>query len=336
MGGHNRLRIFLWRICYGLRTCTKKIFRCRCWDELLDIFDCIMRMLGPCLILLAITLITGVAYVFFTRIWPELGLFSKIVNGGIGVFLYFNVLYNYINAIRLEPGKPREYEEMVESGECEEFGASEPEFDSSDDEGVYSRCNRTKIKVRQCGKCKLCKPVRAHHCSICNRCVLRMDHHCPWINNCVGIMNYRYFCLFMLYIFIGCIFCIIHFYDAFMAVMYHYPSKTYNFSAKQEISFSFILSCSILIAISILGGFHAFLVITNQTTIEFQQNWSDRVKSRQKGNIFRNPYDLGRTRNFQQIFGQRPFWTFIWMLPTRLPPPCDGNSFPTLYSSGKT
>lgn len=56
---------------------------------------------------------------------------------------------------------------------------------------------------KKCSTCNFIKPVRTHHCSICNRCVFNMDHHCPWVNNCLGLENYRYFLLFILYLFVG-------------------------------------------------------------------------------------------------------------------------------------
>ncbi|EAR94876.1 DHHC zinc finger protein (macronuclear) [Tetrahymena thermophila SB210] len=50
-----------------------------------------------------------------------------------------------------------------------------------------------------CVECCIVKPKRSRHCEICKKCIRVYDHHCPWINNCVGANNYKYFIMFILF-----------------------------------------------------------------------------------------------------------------------------------------
>ncbi|KAL4461582.1 hypothetical protein ABPG74_016206 [Tetrahymena malaccensis] len=50
-----------------------------------------------------------------------------------------------------------------------------------------------------CVECCIVKPKRSRHCETCKKCIRVYDHHCPWINNCVGANNYKYFIMFILF-----------------------------------------------------------------------------------------------------------------------------------------
>jgi ribosomal protein L40E len=94
----------------------------------------------------------------------------------------FNIYYNYIYAVMTNPGTPDQ----------DLYSISDTEPSSS-----ASSIPSTSERLKQCKKCNVIKPPRAHHCSMCERCTLRMDHHCPWVNNCIGLHNYRFFVLFL-------------------------------------------------------------------------------------------------------------------------------------------
>jgi hypothetical protein len=87
------------------------------------------------------------------------------------------------------------------------------------------------------------------------------------------------------------------------------------------------------LAVACLGGFHCYLVLTGQTTIEFHANWVNRSRAKRLGQKWRNPYDLGWHRNFQQVYGYRRsvFWA-IFLPSTRQP---DFLPLPMLGEKGK-
>lgn len=71
------------------------------------------------------------------------------------------------------------------------------------------------------------------------------------------------------------------------------------------IAFSFMLCLSVGLAVLSLGAFHAYLLLTSQTTIEFHGNCANKRRAKQRKTRWRNPYDLGLLRNFQQVYGPR-------------------------------
>ena len=152
----------------------------------------------------------------------------------------------------------------------------------------------------------------------------------------VGYFNYRYFCNFLLFVDTGM------FYGA--AITYRpfrnlsgplYRSQFQEFRktrtwtrlypmvpfAKDRlaISLSFMLCLAIGIAVACLGGFHLYLLLTGQTTIEFHGNFVNKRKAARLDKKFKNPYDLGYNRNFQQVYGTQNVFKALFV-PSRREP----------------
>jgi hypothetical protein len=55
---------------------------------------------------------------------------------------------------------------------------------------------------------------------------------------------------------------------------------------------------------------------------------------RRRGDLYVNPYNLGRRKNWQAVFGvgRYGFWSLYWMLPYE-PDVGDGHSFVTVESA---
>ena len=78
-------------------------------------------------------------------------------------------------------------------------------YSSISEETKTHICKKFDVDFKRCDKCYVVRTPRVHHCKICKSCVMKMDHHCPWINNCIGQFNQKFFILFCLYSFIGCL-----------------------------------------------------------------------------------------------------------------------------------
>lgn len=296
-------------------------------DCVMSCFDVVMKFLGPFLVCIALGLINFISYIVVFVWMPKQDLLRLSFLIPMAIWLYFNIMYNYLRAVRLDAGKPAAFDEdvRIEDPNCVEFGLEEH------DEGDCIVETEEKRTPRQCRKCFLTKPERAHHCSVCKRCCLKMDHHCPWINNCVGWNNYRNFCLFMFYLYIGCFFVSINLFHEFQLSWYRRSVESiYERHDRRHLLMVFQITCAVIFSLSILGGFHCFLVLTNQTTIEFQINWSRRSEAKKMGTVYRNPYDIGCARNFQAVFGPHRFWSFRWLLPVEPQRQGDGMAWPSL------
>ncbi|KAF5842027.1 DHHC palmitoyltransferase-domain-containing protein [Dunaliella salina] len=184
---------FKWLSCSKWLNCFQYCSRC-------------LSMLGHVMVLLVLSMV-ALTYcaVVFVSYGPLMFSSSKLkVAGGLVVVVVFTlmivlVLWTYFAAVLTDPGRvPPDWHPFLDEQharlELDRMSYSDYYFDRRDPR-----------RPRYCKRCQAWKPERAHHCSVLGRCVLRMDHYCIWLVNCVGLMNYKFFLLFMLYTCLTCI-----------------------------------------------------------------------------------------------------------------------------------
>jgi palmitoyltransferase len=211
-------------------------------------------------------------------------------------FLLGMLLWSYFSVIFTDPGGvPVNWRPVtdVERGENDPLNTSESEFGNLTES--------PKPTIRYCRKCNQLKPPRCHHCSVCGRCVLKMDHHCVWVVNCVGALNYKYFLLFLFYTFLETTFVSLSLLPEFIA-FFREEEIPGNPSTLATTFLAFVLNLAF--ALSVMGFLimHISLVSANTTTIEgYEKKTSPKWR-----------YDLGRKRNFEQVFGTDKWY---WLIP---------------------
>ena len=150
-------------------------------------------------------------------------------------------------------------------------------------------------------------------------------HNCPWIANCVGYRNYRHFYLFMLYLWWGCVYIVGLIVPTIIA-----PQPGHHSSISDTPLFlSLVVAFAGWAGLTGMLGLHTWLVVTNQTTLEFYVNGRRKEEKRKRGaGEYRNVYDLGVRRNIEGMLGKGR-WLLSCLVPFAAQMPGNGLWFET-------
>lgn len=261
-----------------------------------------LKVLGYLMILL-VAAIVAVSYhaVVIVTCGPQLlrgGAHSVLAFAIIIIFhfLLIMLLWSYFTVVSKDPGSVPENWRAVLPEEALETGSSLN--DRSDCVVATDGLDRRAF----CNHCENGKPPRCHHCSVCQRCVLKMDHHCVWVVNCVGARNYKFFLLFLLYTFMVTTMDTLVLLPSFI----NFFGKAKNHSSSPGdlavIFLAFVLNLAFALSLLCFLVMHASLVSSNTTSIEVYE----------KKGAARWKYDLGRKKNFEQVFGTKKA---LWFVP---------------------
>ena len=183
-------------------------------------------------------------------------------------------------------------------------------------------------RKRYCLICNAFKPERSHHCSVCNKCVLNMDHHCPWVDNCIGFYNRKFFMQLLIFVVILTIYIDISEAYYVLDICIKLINKKIRYS--EIFHFGIVIICYVAvfafsIIITLFLKFHIQLVLENSTTIESLD--VDHKNENAKFNI-------GKRKNWEQVFGSEPFFWFIPISTKRGKPEGDGLTWKTREQIG--
>lgn len=255
--------------------------------------------------------VLAIFYIYFTTVFIFIdrwfGLMSSpgLMNAIVFTAVALMCVFSYTVAILRDPGRvPADYMPDVEDDQ------------NPMHEIKRKTCNFWDLcqggDLRYCQKCSHYKPPRAHHCRVCKRCVLRMDHHCIWISNCVGHANYKVFFIFVLYAVVACIYSMVLLVGSLTNDSLEDELQTGG-SFRTAYVISGLLLVPLSVALSVLLGWHIYLIFHNKTTIEYHEGVRALWLAEKGGTVYKHPYDLGIFENLTSVLGPN---IFSWICPS--------------------
>jgi palmitoyltransferase len=192
--------------------------------------------------------------------------------------------------------------------------------------------NSIQLQIKQlpewkyCSHCEQYAPPRSYHCYACDKCILKRHNHCLFLGKCVGHKNFRFYLLFILYVWLGSVYSTYlnwaHFVDvynhlSFKSLMVAFmPMFAWAFGMVTAVEFFFTFINSIVMIMSFLMFFY-FLM--NLRMVLNGQTWNESAK-----NI--NIYKLHWRENLREVLGNNWLMASFNAL-SNLDLPGDGTAF---------
>ena len=236
-----------------------------------------------------------------------------------GVWLLTNVCGYYILCVFTGPG-------LAPKGDPASRAAAHDQ---------YLKDSHQFKRTPYCRQCGIIPPPRASHCYFCDGCVLEMDHHCPWVLGCVGYNNHHYFIVYLVYCVIGTAY-VAAVSTPMMADMAYLESvRPFH---QDDVRASLVISTVTGSLLLLFGGFHVYLAMTNQTSLDsFEAKLCSSTSAAQ---VKLRSYNKGVNENLRNLFGTS-WGSGCWrlLIPCRIvrPPhpicsPCDPEGEPGVNS----
>ncbi|KAG0474555.1 hypothetical protein HPP92_014241 [Vanilla planifolia] len=273
-------------------------------------FCAALRGLGSIMILMVLAVIGFTYYAFVITSYAPVVLAggtnscSSLATLVLFHLLLVMLLWSYFSAVLTDPGGvPPKWRPLLDEESGEALAPSSLEFGNQifNVQKPTSLVNLENPGARYCRKCNQLKPPRCHHCSVCGRCILKMDHHCVWVVNCIGALNYKFFLLFLFYTLLETTLVTVSFLSNFIT-FFNEGEIPASPGSLATTFLTFVLNLAFALSVLGLLVMHLSLVAANTTTIEAYEKKSTPTWR----------YDLGRRKNFEQVFGTNKWY---WLIP---------------------